>query len=271
MYIKLSENRNFELLHQRRVGQLSLNQVKYRAGNWEKPHRHENARFVFVLHGNFREKFERKERCCKPFTGIFRTPDEKHYGIYDKGVVCLSVDLAPSWLKRLENFSVKLVAPDDFHSQSLSYLITKIANEMTFDDDVSSLAIDSLLTEIAVDMYRNFSDANNDRHPRWLKTVVEYIQENSSANLSLNEIASVAQVHPVHLSRTFRNHYRQTVAEYIRRFRVESACDLLLSSNLTIAQIALDVGFADQSHFTKIFKRLTFETPAQFRKNKRMS
>lgn len=271
MYQELSAKSNYKSLFRRRVGSLRLHQKVYRAGDWNKKHRHENARFVFVYSGTFTEKYEGKERFCKPLTCIFRPPLETHSEIYNKGVNCLSVDITQSWLLRLAKFSVELKSSSDFRTQTLSHLITKLSSEMAFDDDVSVLAIDSLLTEIAVEMHRRFSDTTQDKHPRWLKMVVEYMQENAYSNLSLNEIASVANVHPVHLSRTFRRHYHQTVAEYIRGIRIESARTLLYGSDLTLAQIAAHVGFADQSHFTKIFKRLTFETPAQFRKRVRIS
>lgn len=267
MYLNLLDKNKYKILHQREVEKLSLVTALYKSGDWNAEHQHENARFVFVLQGNFTERYERKERFCKPFTGIFRPPQERHSEIYEEGVVCLGVSLTPSWLKRLENYSVKLKSSNDFRNQTLRQLITKVSNEMFLDDDISTLAIDSLLTEIAVEMYRNFSNSKKDKSPYWLKTVVEYIHENFSLSISLDEIASVVGVHPVHLSRVFRDIHNFTIAEYLRNLRIEEAQNLLLNSDLSLAQIATQVGFADQSHFTKNFKRLTYKTPAQYRKN----
>ncbi len=267
MYPKIPEGENYRHLITRQIGDLRIGKTLYGSGDWNTTHYHENARFVFVLQGEFAERFEGRERFCQPLTGIFRPPQEKHSEVYEEGVVCIGVNLAPSWLKKLADHSVKLGESNAFRSRNLSLLISKISDELTFEDDVSALAIDSLLTEIAVEMYRNFSEQRKDNSPLWLKTAVEYIHENFSQNLSLDEIASVAKVHPVHLSRVFKHRQKCTIAEYIRTLRVEKARDLLHKTDLSLARIAVQTGFADQSHFTKTFRRLTSKTPAQFRKN----
>ncbi|MCB1024760.1 MAG: helix-turn-helix domain-containing protein [Acidobacteria bacterium] len=266
MHLKIPDNENYRHFCTRQVGKLRIGKTLYRRGDWNAEHFHENARFVFVLSGTFAENYGGKTRLCRPETGIFRPPHEKHSEIYEDGVICISVDIQPSWLKNIEKYSVKLENSNSIRSRSLGRLITKVSDEMEFDDDVSALALESLLTEAAVEMYRNFSEVRQSSSPDWLKHTVEYIHANYSDNLSLGQIASVSNVHPVHLSRVFRNTYHCTVAEYIRGLRVRSARDLLLRSDMTLAQIAVHVGFADQSHFTKIFKRLTHHTPAQFKK-----
>ncbi len=266
MQFPFSAENNYEILIERNIGNLRLRKASYSPGRWSGKHTHENARFVFVLKGNFTERYERKERFCQPFTSIFRPPIESHSEIYEPGVVCLSVDISPLWLKRLEDYSVKLNKSNDLRNLSMTYLIGKISREINFDDDVSSLAIDSLLTEIAVETHRNLAASTLPKSPDWLKLGVEYIHEHYSSNLSLQEIALISDVHPVHLARVFRNKYRCTIAEYIRRLRIETACKLMLNSDLTMAQIALETGFTDQSHFIKVFKRLTNKTPAEFKK-----
>ncbi|MBA4183537.1 MAG: helix-turn-helix transcriptional regulator, partial [Acidobacteria bacterium] len=72
-------------------------------------------------------------------------------------------------------------------------------------------------------------------------------------------------IHPVHLARTFRRSYGYTIAEYVRRLRVDFACSALASSNESLAEIAVNAGFSDQSRFSKTFKRLTNLTPAEYR------
>ncbi|QQS39662.1 MAG: helix-turn-helix transcriptional regulator [Acidobacteriota bacterium] len=136
---------------------------------------------------------------------------------------------------------------------------------MTFDDSVSALSLDSLLTEVAVEMCRNPLPNQRGKAPPWLEDVVEFVHENYSSRLTLARIAKVAGVHPVHLSRVFRIHRGSTIAEYIRHLRIKRAQELLANPELTLAQIAIETGFADQSHFTRLFKTLTTKTPFQFR------
>lgn len=263
-------NRYYNILQERRVGDLFLRKTEYAPGNWCTPHVHENPRFVFVLRGKFVEKYTKKERFCQPFTCIFRPPLEEHSEVYEKGVACLSVDISPIWLGRLAEYSVKLDKSHNLRNKSVNNLINRISDELLVDDGVSSLAIDALLTEIAVETYRNTSNSTphkQEKSPRWLNVTVEYIHEHFLLNPTLNELAVVSNVHPVHLARVFRETYQCTIAEYVRRLRIEAARRMLAGSDLTLAQIAVETGFTDQSHFTKVFKRLTNKTPADFRKS----
>jgi AraC family transcriptional regulator len=86
-------------------------------------------------------------------------------------------------------------------------------------------------------------------------------------DLSLSTIAQAVGVHSVHLSREFRRHYHSSVGEYIRKLRIEYACKQMLNPDLSLAEIASAAGFADQSHFSRTFKRLVGIPPAVFRSN----
>jgi AraC family transcriptional regulator len=73
-------------------------------------------------------------------------------------------------------------------------------------------------------------------------------------------------VHPVHLVRVFRKFQHCTVGEYIRQLRIDYARERMLSSNDPLIEIALSSGFADHTHFSRSFKRVTGMTPSEFRK-----
>jgi len=74
-------------------------------------------------------------------------------------------------------------------------------------------------------------------------------------------------VHPVHLCREFRRHFGCTVGELVRRLRVAHAAQQLTETEVPIQEIADLTGFADQAHFTRIFKTHTGTTPLQYRKS----
>ncbi|HET9787346.1 MAG TPA: helix-turn-helix transcriptional regulator, partial [Pyrinomonadaceae bacterium] len=79
------------------------------------------------------------------------------------------------------------------------------------------------------------------------------------------EIAHLVGVHPTHLARSFKKHYRTTVGEYLRRLRLDWATRRLSETEDSITEIALAAGFYDQSHFSHLFKQHTGLTPAEFR------
>ena len=92
------------------------------------------------------------------------------------------------------------------------------------------------------------------------KLAVEY-----SERLTLDDLSREAGVHPVHLSRVFRKCVGEGIGEYVHRLRVRAACEQILEPEISIAEVSLALGFADQSHFTRAFRRVTGMTPAAFR------
>jgi len=253
------------MLEERRMEHIRLRKMSYPDGWCSPTHAHKNARFVFVLKGSFSEKYGRFERFCSPLTFIFRPPHEEHSDDYhNNGVVCLSVDISSQWLDRLRQHHVGLVVSKQLRSANLDSLIVKLNEELMAGDNVSDRGLRMFLIESAIELHRSrppvlASDA------KWITRAEDFIRENMLAGLSLNMIATEVGVHPVHLARTFRRKNHCTVGEYVRRLRIETACLSLTSSAIPLAQIAAEVGFSDQSHFSRTFKRVTGMTPAQYR------
>ena len=92
-----------------------------------------------------------------------------------------------------------------------------------------------------------------------------YIDEHLDQNLRLEQIAQEAHLSPFHFARIFRHLEGTSVWQYILQARIDKAKLLLEQEDLSLTEIALITGFYDQSHFTKTFKRLTGQTPGQYR------
>jgi len=108
-------------------------------------------------------------------------------------------------------------------------------------------------------------DVKESSGPAWLKRAVDLLNEEFRSNLKIGDIANEVGVHPFHLSRVFRNVHRQTIGEYVQKLRVTYACKQLALPDTDLATVALASGFADQSHFTRVFKSVTGVTPGIFR------
>lgn len=102
---------------------------------------------------------------------------------------------------------------------------------------------------------------------RKLKQVLAYIDAHLGQNISLRELAKVAQISQYHFSGLFKQSVGIPPYRYVLLRRIERAKDLLQKERLPINEVALSCGFADQSHLTKHFRRSVGMTPRVFRES----
>ncbi|RYG62984.1 AraC family transcriptional regulator [bacterium] len=127
---------------------------------------------------------------------------------------------------------------------------------------------ESLVTAITSRVLQGFSVQNlvapleNKLAPRAWRAVRDYIEDELDSDLSLNEMAEIAGLSPYHFARCFKETAGKTPHQYVISRRVERARQLLATSRLSLAQIALQCGFSDQSHLSRQFKRSLGVTPA---------
>lgn len=93
----------------------------------------------------------------------------------------------------------------------------------------------------------------------------QYIATHLYEDISLTAVAEEIGLHPAYLSTLFKKEVGTTLKEYGQQKRIEESKRLLLNSNYMISDIAKLLHFHDQSHFTKVFKKITNYTPKQFR------
>ena len=100
---------------------------------------------------------------------------------------------------------------------------------------------------------------------RYTEQCKDYIYKNYNHKIYLEEIADAVGISPGHLSRVFRQDMDMTIQEYIQKFRVERAANLLKYSEASLTEISDYVCFHSQSHFGNAFKRYMQMTPKQYR------
>jgi AraC family transcriptional regulator len=96
---------------------------------------------------------------------------------------------------------------------------------------------------------------------------LQFIHAHYTTDLSLSEIARAVNLSPFHIARVFKQSLGVSPHQYLIQLRVNSARSLLAagSGERSLAEVASAVGFADQSHLTRHFKRIVGMTPRQFR------
>ena len=126
------------------------------------------------------------------------------------------------------------------------------------------LAIEGLLLEILAGAARERELRVSSREPRWLAAARDCLHD-AGWNGTLGDLASEVGVHPVTLARGFRKAYGCSVGAYLRLVRVTRAARRMAETGDSLAEIALGAGFADQSHFSNVFRRSTGLSPSAFR------
>jgi AraC-like DNA-binding protein len=107
--------------------------------------------------------------------------------------------------------------------------------------------------------------------PSWLKAARALLDEHCHESLRMSSIAAAVGVHPVHLSRVFRQRFGITMMEYRRRLRIARACAALAESRHPLSRVAHATGFSDHGHFTRAFRRAMGMTPSEYRRSLRAS
>lgn len=149
-------------------------------------------------------------------------------------------------------------------------IFSTLRDELEFGKLGGHLLIDSLKTTLAIHLLRHYcttqpklSSYSGGLSQSTLQQVMGYIHEHLHQDLKLNELSAIAQLSPYHFLRLFKQQMGITPHQYILHRRIEKAKHLLKHSKLSIADIAMQTGFADQSHLTRCFKRIVGVTPKQ--------
>ena len=99
---------------------------------------------------------------------------------------------------------------------------------------------------------------------QYVINAIKYIQFNYSHDISIDDIAKAVGVSRSHLYRVFMGSVSQSPIDYLTNYRINEACYLLRNSQLSIAEIAVSVGFFDQFYFSRVFKKVKGVPPSKF-------
>ena len=230
-------------------------------------HSHELPFFALILDGNYAERYGRQQNQFGPFTLCFRPAGIPHQDeVGAGGVKFFEMEIRPEWNKRLQACGGNLDFPcDDCGGGNLLWLALRLFRETRVAVPADDICVESQVAELLAAAAHMPSEKIKDA-PSWLRRVVDKIESQHCQKLTLAELSAEAGVHPVHLSRVFRKCKRDGIGDYIRRLRIKAACERMLMPENTLADISFDTGFADQSHFTRVFRGFAGMSPEKFRK-----
>jgi AraC family transcriptional regulator len=231
-------------------------------------HEHELAYVTVVLRGDYLEGDRGRLDELQPLTAVFNPAGIRHSTVIGPaGASLFTIELCEETLRHL---GIPLPSSTTFDRGSGAMLWPGLRLYSAFQSQTADPAgLESHVLEAHVlEMLGGIAgfDAPGQEAPRWFGRVKERLHEGFCEPLRMGDLAREAGVHPVHLARVFRKIERRTPGEYQQRLQVRAACELLRDPEWPLAVIAAECGFADQSHLTRVFRRMIGTTPARFRR-----
>jgi len=199
-----------------------------------------------------------------------------HWGAWNQPHTGFAISLKPALLTRnatelLAVDRVEILPQKPFYDPLILQMGLALKADLESHRPGGRLYAEAMANALAVHILRNYSTHSHQsvRHlgglsPTQLKLVTDYINDRLDQELSLEELAAIAQLSAYHFCRSFKRSTGLTPHQYVIRQRVERAKLLLKDSKMRISEVAVACGFTHQSHLNRHFKRLTGVTPKKF-------
>ena len=178
--------------------------------------------------------------------------------------------------------------PADHFSSRLSFENAKelehplvISRAFSFEEKIKSLAVEyhmkgefcdemlsAMLKAIILQVLRIHRDPNphgSKKGAQLARSVIEYIQNHFHENICNEDIADYFHFHHTYINRVFKAYTGSTLHTFLTDYRLNYAMEMLRTQEMPVSQAAKASGFTDLSHFTRLFKERTGQTPTEYR------
>jgi AraC family transcriptional regulator len=240
------------------IGDVTLESGPVPGGTRFRRHEHEGTHVCCVLGGGFVEA--RRGGSEVAATGTVRvSPSARH-----------DIDFAPEGARCvvLHLHSEPNNAPTRdmrfLRDQWIAGLVIRLGHTLGDRTPLAEPRVEEATVELLAQIERR-RDGRVAPPPPWLRAARELLHDDPTTH-SLGALAARLDVHRVHLARAFRDHYGETVGAFVRRMRLLCAMRMLKESDAPLSRIALDAGYADQSHMTRALRGSIDLTPGQARR-----
>lgn len=249
----------------RSCGDTVLSELRHDRRRQFPHHCHERAYFGLLLAGSYTEHLGGRTYAHGPMSLAFHPPGMDHHDeVETRGTRLLTIEVGDALLDRLREESRPAIGFKVFSGGEPVRLSARLYRELRRGEPGADLDVEELLFDLlASSLCRPGVDET--REPAWLRRIEALLRESFREPLSLDHLAAEAGVHPGHLTRTFRRFRGYTPGEYLQHLRVRRVCEGLAHPDLSLVDLALEAGFADQSHCTRVFHRLVGLPPGAFR------
>jgi AraC-like DNA-binding protein len=196
--------------------------------------------------------------------------------LYKPGSNGICLEYLKPFFCRNEVFN-NLIPSNEVKKNDLGVLIKKIFYEIVNRNDYYKLTATTLLQEVMIKLLYYYNNGKSHLNSDIgynkkladidkLKATFVLIMNNYKHNITLEDAAGSACMSPHYFCRFFKKVTGTTFKEYLLRIRIDKAKELLIQYNMSVTEIAYQVGFENLSYFFRVFKRFTRLNPMEFRK-----
>jgi AraC family transcriptional regulator len=200
-----------------------------------------------------------------------------HWTNWDREIEFSVIAICPTFLNQttqeLMQHEIELVPQLAIDDPIIQQLALALKTEIQTGCMSGRLYGESLGTAIAARLVQNYAVTRpslefktNGLSQSQLKRVIDYIKANLTQDLSILDLATLTGMSESHFSRSFKKSVGISPYQYLVQQRVERAKQLLEHQSMAISTIALNCGFANQTHLTKVFRQMIGVTPKAYQK-----
>ena len=245
-------------------------------------HWHTHYEILRILSGTFHLTLGDSQRILKAGDCVFITGGALHGGTpYDCIYECIVFDFQLLLRESLADArmihdiltqKVSIFPYITDYSPDILPLVTKISQTLSARQEGCELAVQGyfyLLISLFLQLHlyeESSGDTISGGHLTPLKNVLTYIAGNYSEHITLDALARTAGMNPKYFCRYFKSITGRTPIDYLNYYRIECACELLSTKDISIKEAAISCGFNDESYFIKTFHKYKGTTPKQFLK-----
>lgn len=226
------------------------------------PHKDQISKISIVLNGQLKETIGGKEVYAQNASLVVKPRTARHANLFGPtGTRVISILVKDAYWQEndLDGILQQLQWFHELHHTKAALLFVR---ELYASNEAHGLEENFIELLAAL----KYEAPESTPPPSWLALVKERLTDEFEAPPSLKTLAQWVDLHPVYLARVFRKYYHCSMKDFIRTFRVQKAIGELSSSRTPLVQIAMDTGYADQSHFSRQFKGEMGISPGAFRK-----
>ena len=245
-------------------------------------HWHDFFEITYYFEGRGQNIINGKKYDICPGSAVFLTPTDYHEIIVDEPMTEVTLMINPDVIPdELVYNTVSLDEAvyctfDGEEKDRLEFLLDMLQKEFTWQSEYSLTCQKNLVGLIVAQVVRRYNSGfsekvsqkgrASDRNERIFKKAMSYILMNFTKNPGLSEIAEHLGYSPCYFSRHFHELCGVSYKEYMRKLRLNHAKRLLLSGDMSVAEVATNSGYATLQVFLADFKKVYGETPTAFRK-----